>query len=58
MITKQSIQSNKRGHKQLSPKWIPEDLWDYVKEVAKEKNLTETTIVIESLELHRKQDKK
>lgn len=56
MTTQQSRQSNKRGHKQLSPKWIPKDLWDYVKNTAKKKDLTETTIVIESLELHRKQE--
>lgn len=58
MTTKQSRQSNKRGHLQLSPKWIPKDLWDYVKNIAKKKNLSETTIVIESLELHRKQEEK
>lgn len=45
---------NKRGDKQISPKFIQPDLFDYLKKTAKEKNLSETTIINQALKLHKK----
>lgn len=45
--------TNTNGHIQISPKYLPPDLYDYLKKTAKEKNLTETAIIQEALRLHR-----
>lgn len=45
--------TNTNGHIQISPKYLPPDLYDYLKKTAKEKNLTETAIIHQALRLHK-----
>jgi len=45
--------TNTNGHIQISPKYLPPDLYDYLKKTSKEKNLTETAIIQEALRLHK-----
>ena len=46
-------ETNTRGDKRISPKWLPPDLYDYLKSAAKKQKLTETAIVIQALRVHR-----
>ena len=43
--------TNTRGDKRISPKWIPTDAFDYLKEASKKENLTETAIITRALRL-------
>ena len=46
-------ETNTRGDKRISPKWIPPDLFDYLKSTAKKESLSETTIIVQALKLHK-----
>ena len=47
------METNKRGDKRISPKWLPTDLFDYLKKEAQARGLTETAIIVEALKLHK-----
>jgi len=44
--------TNTSGDKQISCKWLPPDLWQYLKDTAKRENLTETAVITQALRLH------
>ncbi len=41
--------TNKRGDIQMSPKYLPPDVYEYLIQIAKKQNLTQTAIVIRAL---------
>jgi hypothetical protein len=46
-------EKNKSGDLRISPKWIPPEVYKYLKDTAKEDNLTEKAIIVEALKLHK-----
>ena len=49
--------TNSNGHIQMSPKYLTPENYNYLKEIAKKLNRSETFIVNESLKLHREKSK-
>ena len=43
--------TNRNGHKQLSPKWLPPDLYDYVIESKDREGLSQTAVLVRALGL-------
>lgn len=50
--------TDKNGNVKIGPKKLPEDLYDYLVEVSKKRRVYQNKIIIEALELHRKQETK
>lgn len=47
--------TNRNGHKQLSPKWLPPDLYDYIVRQAEKEGLSQTAIVVRAIKHDKKQ---
>ena len=42
-------EKNTNGHRQLSPKWVPEDLYDYIVNSNKREGLSQTAVVVRAI---------